>query len=145
MLFRSKKSKLLELAAVGKITDDDFAEMSKLCTAEIKSAEAALVELKTQAESSEDFRANMEKIRRVLREAAESCQKDAITKDFIDTFIDNIYVTPEGEGKMRLDIKIFTGDSCEKYLEKLRGSANGRTGHTFKKMIESYENSLSAK
>lgn len=146
-LVRKKKSKLLELAAVGKITDDDFAEMSKACTAEMKSAEAALAELKAQEESSDDFRTTMEKIRRVLREAAETCQKDAITKDFVDTFIDKIYVTPEGEGTMRLDIRIFTGDSCEKYLEKLKSRANPevRTGHTFKKMIEKYESELSAK
>ena len=45
---------------------------------------------------------------------------------------------------MRLDIKIFTGESCEKYLQKLKRKANleGRTSHTFKKMIEAYENSI---
>ena len=42
------------------------------------------------------------------------------------------------------DIKIFTGDTCEKYLGKLKRRANpeGSTGHTFKKMIESYEQSM---
>ena len=45
---------------------------------------------------------------------------------------------------MRLDIKIFTGESCEKYLQKLKRRANFEdcTGHTFKKMIEAYENSM---
>jgi len=146
-LARKKKSKLLELAATGKITDDDFAEMSKSCTAEIKAAEAALAELRAQEESSEDFRTHMETVRRVLREASKQCVSGAITKEFVDTFIDKILVTPEEDGSLRLDIKIFTGDSCEKYLEKLkkRADTESRTGHTFKKMIESYENSLSAK
>ena len=65
---------------------------------------------------------------------------------------------------MRLDIKIFTGDTTEKYLKKLKSRAGNinpvdeRTGenpaisrvsgddhsagHTFKKMIEAYENGL---
>ena len=48
------------------------------------------------------------------------CQNGEITKEFIDTFIDKIFATPEGDGTMRLDIKIFTGESCEKYLQKLK-------------------------
>ena len=39
---------------------------------------------------------------------------------------------------MLLKIKLFTGEATEKYLVNLRG----HTGHTFKKMIESYEKSL---
>jgi hypothetical protein len=89
----------------------------------------------------------METIRRVLREASKQCVGEAITKEFVDTFIDKIFVTPEEDGSLRLDIRIFTGDSCEKYLQKLKNKADpeSRTGHTFKKMIESYENSISAK
>ena len=42
------------------------------------------------------------------------------------------------------DFKIFTGESCEKYLQKLKRRANFEdcTGHTFKKMIEAYENGM---
>ena len=65
---------------------------------------------------------------------------------------------------MRLEIKIFTGEATEKYLAKLKKRADdvshtksgeletccaattsdtaGRTGHTFKKMIEAYEQSM---
>jgi len=39
---------------------------------------------------------------------------------------------------MSLQIKIFTGKTTEKVLQNLRS----RTGHTVKKMIESYEKSL---
>ena len=86
----------------------------------------------------------MEKIRATLKAAEKSAGEGAITKEFIDTFIDKIFVTPEPDGSMRLDIRIFTGDSTEKYLQKLKRRANpeDRTGHTFKKMIESYESSM---
>ena len=143
-LAKRKKSKLLELVTLESITSADFKAMTAQCNQEIKSGEQALLELKDQQESSEEFRANMEHLRKVLREAEKQCQTEAITKDFIDTFIDRIYVTPEDDNTLRLDIKIFTGDTCEKYLGKLKRRANpaGSTGHTFKKMIEAYESGM---
>ena len=139
-----KKSKLLELVALDSITPADFKSMTAQCNADIKAAEQELAELREQQESSEEFRSNMERIRKVLREAERDCSNGEITKEFVDTFIDKIFATPEGDGTMRLSIKIFTGESCEKYLQKLKRRANseGRTGHTFKKMIESYEKNL---
>ena len=143
-LAQKKKSKLLELVTLESITPADFKAMTAQCNQEIKSGEQALLELKDQQESSEEFRANMEHLRKVLRDAEKQCQTEAITKDFIDIFIDRIYVTPEDDNTLRLDIKIFTGDTCEKYLGKLKRRANpaGSTGHTFKKMIEAYEQGL---
>lgn len=131
-----KKSKLLELVALDSITPADFKSMTAQCNADIKAAERELAELREQQESSEEFRSNMERIRKVLRDAERDCQNGEITKEFIDTFIDKIFATPEGDGTMRLDIKIFTGESCEKYLQKLKRRANfeGCTGHTFKHM-----------
>ena len=139
-----KKSKLLELVALDSISPADFKSMTADCNAEIKAQEQELAELREQQESSEEFRSNMERIRKVLRDAERDCQNGEITKEFIDTFIDKIFATPEGDGTMRLDIKIFTGESCEKYLQKLKKRANleGCTGHTFKKMIEAYEQGL---
>ena len=139
-----KKSKLLELVALDSITPADFKSMTAQCNADIKAAEQELAELREQQESSEEFRSNMERIRKVLLDAERDCQNGEITKEFIDTFIDKIFATPEGDGTMRLDIKIFTGESCEKYLQKLKRKANleGCTGHTFKKMIEAYEQGL---
>ena len=61
-----------------------------------------------------------------------------INKEFVDKYIDKIFAAPQDDGSLRLQIKIFTGETTEKYLANLRG----RTGHTFKKMIESYEKSL---
>ena len=163
-LASKKKSKLLELVALDSITPADFKSMTAGCNEEIHALEQELAELKEQQESSQEFRTHMEKIRSVLRAAEADAAKGAITKEFIDTFIDKIYVTPEEDGSMHLAIKIFTGDVTEKYLQKLKRRAGitapkaegkeensdvtdthdapGRTGHTFKKMIEAYEQGL---
>ena len=139
-----KKSKLLELVALDSITPADFKSMTAQCNADIKAAEQELAELREQQESSEEFRSNMERIRKVLRDAERDCANGEISKEFVDAFIDKIFATPEGDGTMHLAIKIFTGESCEKYLQKLKRRANPEscTGHTFKKMIEAYENGL---
>lgn len=139
-----KKSKLLELVTLESITPEDFKSMTAQCNADIKAGEQELLELQHQQETNEEFHANMERIRKVLREAERKCETDAITRDFIDTFIDKIYVTPADDGSLRLDIKIFTGDTCEKYLKKLKTRTNNesRTGHTIKKMIEAYEQGI---
>ena len=141
-----KKSKLLELAALDSITPADFKSMTAECNSDIKAAEKELAGLRDQQSSSEEFRAHMEHIRKVLRDAERDCRSGEITKEFIDTFVDKIFVTPESDGSMRLDIRIFTGESCEKYLQRLKSRAKleDSTGHTFKKMIEKYENDIKA-
>lgn len=133
-----KKGKLLELTALGQISNEDFAEMTKACNAEIKAAERDLAELRAQRDDSEEFRRHMEKIRSTLRAAEREANAGMITKEFVDTFVDKIIATPVDEHTMRLDVKIFTGETTAKYLEKLAR----RTGHTFKKMIEAYENGM---
>ena len=137
---RKKKSKLLELAALDSITAEDFKELSAQCNDELAAFARELEDLREQQTSREDFRANMERIKKVLRHAEEDCKNGEITKEFIDAFVDKIFVTTDGN-TARLDIKIFTGESCEKYLQKLkRGSdSEGRAGHTFKKMIDAYK------
>ena len=133
-----KKSKLLELTALGQITNEDFAAMTAACNEEIKTAERDLAELRSRRDDSEDFRRHMEKIRSTLRAAEREANAGAITKEFVDTFVDKIIATPMDDHTMRLDVKIFTGETTSRYLEKL----SSRTGHTFKKMIEAYENGM---
>jgi hypothetical protein len=147
-LANRKKGKLLQLVTGDNITDADFKEMTAQCNAEIQAAEAELAQLRGRQTSSREFGGHMEQVRRTLREAERRCQSSAITKEFIDTFIDKVFVTPEPDGSMRLDIRVFTGDSTVRYLERLRGGRGTGAedavpaGHTFKKMIESYENGL---
>ena len=156
-----KRMKLLTFNAQGKLDDADFLAMNKQCSAEAKTLQAQLDELTAQQESAGNMRQQLDTIRTVLHNAQKDAAKGVITKAFVTRYIDKIFVTPEEDGSLRLDIKIFTGESCEKHLQNLRrqsvaqtvvpqavaafspvGDSEGRTGHTFKKMIESYEKNL---
>ena len=133
-----KKSKLLGFSVTGAISDADFLTMNKQCADEIAAAEAEIAELEQQLYSKEEFRKQIETMKAVMRSMEQAAASGAITKEFVDEFIDKIFVTPEKDGVMRLDIKIFTGEATMRYFEKLAG----RTGHTVKKMIEAYEQNL---
>ena len=137
-LAQKKKSKLLGYNAAGQLSDRDFLSMNKDCDREISEAERQIYDLEQQQMSREDFRKQIETIRRVLREAERDAAQGLINKEFVGRYIDKIFATPEEDGSLRLQIKVFTGDTTDKYLTNLRS----RTGHTFKKMIESYENGL---
>ena len=163
-LAEKKKQKLLQLAATGEMSDRDFLSMNKQCTAEIDTARELLSELYAQRESADDLKKHLDTIRQVLKEAERDAVKGVVNKDFVDKFIDRIFATMVDETTMQLQIKIFTGEVTEKYLANLRvraGSIIGVskkpyenavaamavaddscTGHTFKKMIESYEKGL---
>ena len=123
---------------MGELSDADFLAMNKECTAEIADAEAQIQELEQQMYSREEFRKHMDAIRATLEAARRDAVQGMITAEFVNKYIDKILVTAEGDGTMRLDIKIFTGETTQKYLAKLKS----RTGHTFKKMIEAYEQGL---
>lgn len=137
-LAQKKKSKLLEYNVTGQLSDADFLAMNKACTEEIKDAEAQILELEQQIYSKGEFRKHMDTIRATLEAARRDASQGMITAEFVNKYIDKIFVTPEEDGSMRLDIKIFTGESTQKFLAKLAH----RTGHTFKKMIEAYEQGM---
>lgn len=130
-LAQKKKSKLLGYNAAGQLSDKDFLAMNKECDKEIEEAERQIYELEQQQLSKEEFRKHIDTIRRVLHDAKRDAAQGIINKEFVDKYIDKIFVTPEADGTMRLQIKIFTGETTDKYLSKLRG----RTGHTMKKMV----------
>jgi DNA invertase Pin-like site-specific DNA recombinase len=148
-LAQRKKSKLLGYNAAGELSDREFLSMNKECDKEIGEAERQIYELEQQQLSKEDFRRQIETIRRVLREAERDAAQGLISKEFVDKYIDKIFASPEEDGSLRLQIKIFTGESTEKCLENLRSSAMRRgrdelvlagcTGHTFKINPESEE------
>ena len=130
-----KKSKLLEYNVTGKLSDTDFIQMNQQCADEIAQIDAQLQELEQQENSQDEFRKQIDAIKSAMRAVEQAAATGAITKDFIDEYIDKIYITPENDRVMRLEVRICTGDSTKFYFEKLKG----RTGHTFKKMIEAYE------
>ena len=133
-----KRSKLLGYNASGQLTDTEFLVMSKECAAEIKAAEAEILELEQQLYSKEEFRKHMEIIRKTLRDAQRDAEQGMITREFVNQYIDKIFVTAQEDGALRLEIKVFTGEATQRYLQNLQS----RTGHTFKKMIEAYERNL---
>ena len=133
-----KKQKLLTFNALGELSDQDFLSMNKQCVQELEQARQELMELEQQRDSAADFKKHIDTIRRVLQEAERDAAQGLINKEFVEQYIEKIFATPEEDGTMRLQIKIFTGETTDKYLQNLRG----RTGHTFKKMIEAYENGM---
>lgn len=118
-LEEKKKSKLLEYNVNGDITDKDYIKMNNECKKKIEELETELSECRDRQNSKEDFRRHIETIRAVLKKAEEDAADGIITREFCDSYIDRIFVTPE-DGEMRLEIKLFTGDNCEKYLAGLR-------------------------
>ena len=159
-----KKAKLLDYNITGRITDNEYLQRSRDCEQEIEKLQKQLLELQQELESKEDFRKHMESIRSVMRDAQRDANQQIVSKEFIDKYIDRIFATPQEDGSLRLEIKIFTGEATEKYLAKLKKRADdvshtksvetetccaatgsdtaSRTGHTFKKMIEAYEQGL---
>ena len=156
-----KRMKLLTYNAQGKLDDADFLAMNKQCSSEAKELQTQLVDLTAQQESTGNMKQQLDTIRTVLRNAQKDAADGVITKEFVARYIDKIFATPEGDDALRLDIKIFTGECCEKHLQNLRRQSAAQTvapqavaafspddtpanstGHTFKKMIESYEKNL---
>ena len=137
-LGEQKKNKLLELVTTGSITNANFKSMTDNCDREIDEARKVLAELEEQLFTQEEYQRHMSEVKARLEAAIKDASTGMITNEFVAQYIDKIFVTMEEDDLARLEIKIFTGKSTEKWLQKLKG----RTGHTSKKMIESYENSM---
>ena len=135
---QKKKQKLLSFNAQGALSDRDFLTMNAQCTAELEAAEAELDELTAQCDSAANFQRKIDIIRQTLRNAQKDAEDGIINKEFVDKYIDKIFATPENDHTLHLQIKLSTGEVVDKTLENLRV----RTGHTFKKMIEAYEQGM---
>ncbi len=136
-LAQKKKSKLLGYNVSGQISDRDFLSMNADCDREIEDAEHGLFKLEQQHLNRTEFQEHIQQLRETLRTAVKDAPDGIITRSFVEKYIDRVFVTPE-EDKLRLEVRIFSGESTTRYLEKLER----RSGHTFKKMIESYEQQL---
>ena len=134
---QKKKRKILDYNLNGDLDDDEYIQMNKECNDIIKELEKELFDLQEQQNSKEDFRKHIEEIRKTLTAAQKDAANGIISKEFVNKYIDKIFVTPEGD-RLKLEIKIFTGKMCEKYLSNIRS----RTGQMSKKMIQSYENNM---
>ena len=122
-----KKAKLLQLNVDGMIADIDFKHMTAQSNEEIEEAERQIRELNSQLETSDEFRKKIDAIKKTLAAAQRDAAQGIISKEFVERYIDKILVTPEEDGSMTLDIKIFTGETTQKTLQEIRR----RTGHMF--------------
>ena len=135
---QKKKQKLLTFNAMGELSDADFLAMNKACTQELEQAQAELTQLTDQRDSASDFKKQIDAVRKCIREAEADAVNGQINEEFVQRYIDKIFATVQDDGTMLLQVKLFTGEVASKYLENLRV----RTGHTFKKMIEAYEQGM---
>ena len=116
---QKKKAKLLDYNINGDISDKDYIKMNNEAIKKIEAAEAEKAELENKLSSEVEFKKHLEEIRRQLEKAKEDAADHVIDIAFINQYIDKIYVSADGN-TMQLNIKIFTGENCEKQLEKLR-------------------------
>ena len=137
-----KKSKLLEYNIAGEISDRDFVQMNKQISEESAEIYSAIEEMENEINSRVGFKEKIEEIKTILQKAESEASREMIDSAFVNKYIDKIYVTPVDDGVIEISVKIFTGDTFGKVFEKLGCHLVGSTGHTFKKMIESYENSM---
>lgn len=151
-LLSKKKSKLLEYNIAGEISDRDFVEMNKQISEESADIYSTIEEMENEINSRAGYKQKIEEIKSILQKAESEASSKMIDSAFVNKYIDKIFVTPIDNATAEISVKIFTGDTFSKVFEKLNSttarSANchqrhaGSTGHTFKKMIESYENSM---
>ena len=122
-----KKAKLLQLSVDGMIADIDFKNMTAQCNKDIEEAEQQIRELNKQLDSSDEFRRKIDEIKKTLAAAQRDAAQGIISKEFVTQYIDKILATPEADGSMTLNIRIFTGETTQKSLQEIRR----RTGHMF--------------
>ena len=121
-----KKQKLLDYNINGDISDKDFIKMNNEAIKKIERSEAEKFELENRLNSETEFRAHIREIKETLEKAAEEAADGVIDTAFINKYIDKIFVSAE-ENTLKLDIKIFTGETCEKYLKKIRKIAKDKS------------------
>jgi len=115
-----KKDKLLEHNATGLLSNQDFASMMANCSKEIENAEIELFELENQIGSKKEMERHLNLLRKLMYDAKKDAKNGAITRGFVEKYIDKIYVTSAGEDSLHLEIKLFTGATTEKYLSNIR-------------------------
>lgn len=86
----------------------------------------------------------MSEVRTRLDAAVRDAADGLITNEFVAQYIDKIMVTITDDDTANMKIRIFTGKSTERWLSNLAERSQSRAGHTFKKMIEKYENDIKA-
>ena len=135
-----KKFRLVDLVTFEGLSPSNFKIMMEACDKEIEEANEELKFLEEEVLSKDEFRKHMNDVRSRLEAAIADASTGIITNEFVARYIDKIFVSMTSDDMAKLEIKIFTGKSTEKWLNRLEKRHKGRVGHTSKKMVESYEN-----
>ena len=134
----AKKEQLLELKLSGDITLEEFRHMIGNVRTQSAQWQEALQALQAQTEHAETIEAQLHQLQQGLQSGLVQLNGSIVTRDFVDNFIRSIDVIPQEDGHIALEIHLLTEETVQRELKKIEG----RTGHTVKKMIESYEKSL---
>ena len=126
-LAEQKKNKLLELVTLGAITPENFKSMTEVCDRELTEAKEVIADLEEELFNKDEYVKHISEIKAGLEAAVKDASSGLITNEFVSKYIDKIFVTIEEDSRARLEIKIFTGKSTEKWLEKLKAKTKGRT------------------
>ena len=127
---KRKSESLLELYAAKAIGIERFKGLSAACDRDISEAEQTLKDLDEELLTEAEYRKHMAEVQKTLEAASRDAESGIITKDFVNRYIDKIYVTSTGDDICELRIRIFTGKNTEKWLKKLSARSRSRTGVT---------------
>ena len=130
-LAEQKKNKLLELVTLGAITPENFKSMTEVCDRELTEAKEVIAELEEDLFTKDEYARHITEIKAGIEAAVKDASSGLITNEFVSKYIDKIFVTIEDDGSARLEIKIFTGKSTEKWLEKIKAKNKGCAGDIF--------------
>ncbi len=133
-----RQEDLLDQKMDGLITLDEYKRLMDSARRKRAELEFQLSWLDTQEEMTVDMEGQIEQLKATLRHRLEVPSPELIDRDFVDRFVSRIDVEPQGNGLISLNIRLLTGETVSRALQKIEG----RTGQTFKKMIEAYENGL---
>ena len=128
---QKKQDKLLELYSSAEISRRQFVDLNTKYETEIEALSKELSEYKSEFSSESEFNKRMNEIRTILKNAKEDIEFGAVNSRFINRYVDKILVSAESPYAIRLEVKLFTGENCTKFIEKLQKS---RTGPLSKKM-----------
>ena len=141
----TKRDKLLELYVDGTITKSEFSERNAKIGIEISNLEEDIIELQKRNISEKEYRRELKEIENYFRTMYDPATQ--MTKEQVDAMteaiVERITVIPVNKNNMKLEIALKTGANGNiPYSTSGRHTAC-RSGNTFKKMIESYENNNS--
>ncbi len=138
----AKRDKLLELYVDGTITKSEFSDRNIKIGVEITNLEEDIAELQKRNVSEKEYRRELKEIENYFRTMYNPDEK--MTKEQVDTMteaiVERITVIPINKHNMKLDILLKTGNCGKIPYSSGLGRNFRRSGITFKKMIESYEN-----